>query len=114
MAPAWEVSGHRVSFHVLGPLRVVVDDAEVPIATRRQRALLVLLLINVGRAVPSERLIDQLWDGAPPPQGAVTLRSYVSNLRQALGGAAGVGAALVTRGQATASTSPPRASMPYA
>jgi DNA-binding SARP family transcriptional activator len=88
-----------VSFHVLGPLRVVVDGVEVPIASRRQRALLVLLLINVGRVVPSDRLIDQLWDGAPPPQGAVTLRSYVSNVRQALGGAAGVGAALVTRGQ---------------
>ncbi|HYO41195.1 MAG TPA: BTAD domain-containing putative transcriptional regulator [Nocardioidaceae bacterium] len=92
------MAGHRVSFHVLGPLRVVVDDTEVPIASRRQRALLVLLLMNVGRVVPSERLIDQLWDGAPPPQGAVTLRSYVSNLRQALGGQTGVGAALGTRG----------------
>ncbi len=88
----------RIVFQVLGPLRVVVDGAEVSIATRRQRALLVLLLMNVGRVVPAERLIDQLWDGEPPPQAAVTLRSYVSNVRQALGGPAGVGGVLVTRG----------------
>ena len=81
----------RVEFRVLGPLRVLVDGVELPIPTRRQRALLVLLLMNLGRVVPAERLIDQLWDGEPPRQGAVTLRSYVSNLRQALGGAAGLG-----------------------
>jgi DNA-binding SARP family transcriptional activator len=88
----------QVSFRILGPLRAVVDGTEVPIATRRQRALLVLLLMDVGRVVPAERLIDQLWDGTPPPQAAVTLRSYVSNVRQALGGPAGVGGVLVTRG----------------
>ena len=91
--------GQRIEFHVLGPLRVVVDGAEVSIAARRQRALLVLLALNAGRVVPAERLIDQLWDGAPPPQGAVTLRSYVSNVRQALGGQDGLGSVLVTRGQ---------------
>ena len=91
--------GDRVEFHVLGPLRVVVDGVEVPIAARRQRALLVLLAMHAGRVVPAERLIDHLWDGAPPPQGAVTLRSYVSNVRQALGGQSGVGWVLVTRGQ---------------
>jgi DNA-binding SARP family transcriptional activator len=90
--------GARAEFGILGPLRVVVDGTEVQIATRRQRALLVLLLMNVGRVVPTERLIDQLWDGAPPPQGQVTLRSYVSNLRQALGGRDGLGGALTTRG----------------
>jgi DNA-binding SARP family transcriptional activator/DNA polymerase III delta prime subunit len=91
-------TAHMIAFHILGPLRVVVDGRELPITTRRQRALLVLLLMEVGRVVPAERLIDQLWDGTPPPQAAVTLRSYVSNVRQALGGSSGLGAALVTRG----------------
>ena len=85
--------GQRVEFHVLGPLRVVVDGVEVPIAARRQRALLVLLAMTPGRVVPAERLIEELWDGSPPPQGAVTLRSYVSNVRHALGGTSGAGAA---------------------
>ena len=97
----------HAEFYVLGPLRVVVDDIEVSIAARRQRALLVLLLMSVGRVVPAERLIEQLWDGAPPPQAAVTLRSYVSNLRQALGGRARLGSALVTRGQGYCLEVPP-------
>ena len=86
-----------VDFRILGPLVVTLDGSPVNIATRRQRALLVLLLLNVGRVVPAERLIEQLWDGSPPPQAPVTLRSYVSNLRQALS-PTGLGAALVTRG----------------
>ena len=97
MGPA-ERTRPALDFQMLGPLRVLVDGQEVPIATRRQRALLVLLLMSVGRVVPTERLIEQLWDGEPPPQGAVTLRSYVSNLRQALGGRDGTGSVLATRG----------------
>ena len=87
-----------IDVRILGLLDVRVDGHSVEIPTRRQRALLVLLLLNVGRVVSAERLIDQLWDGAPPPQGAVTLRSYVSNLRQALGASGALGSALVTRG----------------
>ena len=98
---------NRLDFRVLGPLRVLIDGTDAPIVTRQQRALLVLLLMNVGRVVPTERLIDQLWDGSPPPQGAVTLRSYVSNLRQALGGPDGHGTALVTRGQGYSLDVPP-------
>ena len=86
-----------LDFRILGPVVVTVNGSPVDIATRRQRALLVLLLLNVGRVVPAERLIEQLWDGSPPPQAPVTLRSYVSNLRQTLA-PTGLGAALVTRG----------------
>jgi DNA-binding SARP family transcriptional activator/CTP:molybdopterin cytidylyltransferase MocA len=93
-----EKDGRRVDARILGLLDLRVDGQSVEIATRRQRALLVLLLLNVGRVVSTERLIDQLWDGTPPPQGAVTLRSYVSNLRQALGATGVLGSALVTRG----------------
>ena len=93
-----ERDGPRIDARILGLLDLRVDGESVEIATRRQRALLVLLLVNVGRVVSTERLIDQLWDGTPPPQGAVTLRSYVSNLRQALGATGALGSALVTRG----------------
>lgn len=88
----------KIEFVVLGPLRVFARGTELPIAAPRQRALLLLLLLNAGRVVPTGRLIDQLWNGRPPPQGDVTLRAYVSNLRQALGGSDGFGKLLVTRG----------------
>ena len=53
-------------FRILGPISVTVDGTAVKIATRRQRALLVLPLLNVGRVVPAERLIEQLWTGPHP------------------------------------------------
>lgn len=84
--------------NILGPLEIVLDGRPVVIASLRQRALLVLLAMEAGRVVPLDRLIDRLWDGAPPPQGAVTLRSYVSNVRQALGGPSGAAGVLETRG----------------
>ena len=95
-----------VRFDILGPLRVAIGGDEVVIPARRQRALLLLLLLHVGRAVPAERLIDQLWDGSPPPQAPVTLRSYISHLRQALkaSGATGI---LSTQGTGYAIDVPP-------
>lgn len=86
-----------LSWGVLGPLLVSRGGEELPIPTRQQRALVALLLLSPGEVVRSERLIEQLWDGAPPPQASVTLRSYVSNVRRALGGRTGSGGVLATR-----------------
>jgi predicted ATPase/DNA-binding SARP family transcriptional activator len=52
-----------------------------------------VLLVNARHAVSAEKLADLVWDGAPPPAAATTLRSYLSNLRKALGAAG----ALLTR-----------------
>lgn len=57
-----------VRFGILGPLRVIVRNEEVAIPARRQRALLLLLLLHVGKTAPADRLIDQLWDGEAPPR----------------------------------------------
>jgi DNA-binding SARP family transcriptional activator len=70
--------------HLLGDLRVVVAGREVPMSSRRQRTLLALLASSPNRVVPTERLVDQLWDGAPPPGALVTLRSYISHIRRAI------------------------------
>jgi DNA-binding SARP family transcriptional activator len=72
------------SIDVLGPLRVIGAGREATLSSRQQRALLVLLAVNANAAVPSERLIDQLWDGTPPPGALTTLRSYVSHVRRFL------------------------------
>ncbi|HEX8509648.1 MAG TPA: BTAD domain-containing putative transcriptional regulator, partial [Propionibacteriaceae bacterium] len=86
-----------MEFSILGPLEVRDEGSVIRIPPGRQRALLVLLLAEFGRTVSTERLIDQLWQGQPPPQAAVTLRSYVSSLRSALH-RPGAGPVLVTRG----------------
>jgi DNA-binding SARP family transcriptional activator/streptogramin lyase len=55
-----------------------------------QRALLASLLLNVGRVVSREQLIDALWDADPPPRAARSLETKVSRLRATLGESATV------------------------
>ncbi|GLZ15246.1 SARP family transcriptional regulator [Actinomadura sp. NBRC 104425] len=72
---------------ILGPLDVR-DDATgqaVTLNGPRLRALLVRLAVNPGRWVPVERLLDDLWDGAPPNGGAGALQALVSRLRAVVG-----------------------------
>jgi predicted ATPase/DNA-binding SARP family transcriptional activator len=73
-----------IDFRILGPIEAVHKDHVVKLGGRRQRSLLALLLLEPGRAVSADRLIDELWDGKPPAGAETTLRSYVSRLRSAL------------------------------
>jgi YVTN family beta-propeller protein len=81
---------------VLGPIEVHAGERVVPIGGGRQRALLALLLLHAGEVVSRDRLIDELWAGAPPPSADRSLDAYVSRLRRALREAGGDGE-LVTR-----------------
>ena len=84
-------------FGILGPLAAGVDGGmRLELGGRKQRELLALLLINLNRCVPSGRIADELWRGAPPAGADITLRSHISHLRHRL---AGIDAqhALVTR-----------------
>ncbi|MCM2387114.1 AfsR/SARP family transcriptional regulator [Streptomyces albipurpureus] len=54
----------------------------LPIGRRRERLLLGLLLLDIGRVVPAHRLIDLLWDEEAPPSSARgSLQVHVSRLR---------------------------------
>ena len=83
-------------FCVLGPLEAYVDGRRVAVGGGRQRALLALLLVHAGEVVPRDRLIEELWAGAPPPGAAQSLDTYLSRLRRAFR-EAGAGDVLVTR-----------------
>jgi YVTN family beta-propeller protein len=74
-----------LDFRILGPFEVVDDDRPLGLGGPRQRALLAILLLRRGEAVPSDRLIDDLWGERPPATAAKTLQGYVSHLRKALG-----------------------------
>ena len=75
----------RVEYRILGPLDVSVDGRAVALGGRHQRALLALLLAHANEVVPLERLIDGLWDEAPPETAANIVQGYVSQLRKLLG-----------------------------
>ncbi|XVV15321.1 BTAD domain-containing putative transcriptional regulator [Actinoplanes sp. CA-131856] len=68
---------------VLGPVEVVAGDTVVSGADR-QLAVLGMLVAARGRTVTPDRLIDQLWEGQPPPSGTNSLQAYVSRLRRLL------------------------------
>ncbi|MET8120198.1 BTAD domain-containing putative transcriptional regulator [Micromonospora sp. NPDC005291] len=72
-------------FRILGPTQVLLADGrEIPVGGPRLRALLALLLLDAGRVVSAERLIDGLYGEHPPRGAANALQSQVSRLRQAL------------------------------
>ncbi|MGI5167109.1 BTAD domain-containing putative transcriptional regulator [Spirillospora sp. CA-253888] len=72
-------------FGVLGPLAVWTDDGTpVAVPGLKVRALLADLLLNEGRPVPADRLIDDLWGEALPGNPAGALSAKVSQLRRVL------------------------------
>jgi DNA-binding SARP family transcriptional activator len=74
-----------VEFRILGPLEVVDDDRLVELGGQKQRVLLAVLLLEANKVVSSDRLIDALWEDAPPDSAQKALQVYVSNLRKRLG-----------------------------
>lgn len=74
-----------VEFAYLGDLVVAEDGRPIELKGGRLRALLVLLLLDVGRPVSARALIEALWAEDPPADPANALQSLVSRLRRTLG-----------------------------
>ena len=75
----------QLDFRLLGPLEVVGEDGSLPLGRRQQRAVLAILLVEVNRAVSTDRLIESLWPQKPPVKPQTAIQGYVSGLRKLLG-----------------------------
>lgn len=73
-----------MEFGILGPLRVLRSGAALPLGGPRQRAVLALLVVELNQAVPTDRLIDEVWDGDPPDGAVTSVQTYVFHLRRTL------------------------------
>ena len=73
-----------LQFRVLGPLEVLRDGAPVRIGGPRPRTLLALLLLDVGRVVSVDQIIEAVWVDRPPETAAHAVEVHVSQLRKAL------------------------------
>ncbi|MFW6204446.1 MAG: BTAD domain-containing putative transcriptional regulator [Actinomycetota bacterium] len=73
-----------MEFRILGPLEVVDAQGPVDLPRGRGRGLLALLILHAGQVVPAERLVDELWNGMPPPTAMTALHGLVSTLRRRL------------------------------
>jgi len=76
--------GERLRFEVLGPVRAWRGDRELDLGSPQQRALLAVLLLQVGTPASPDRLIAAIWGGTAPRAAVGVVRSYVSRLRHVL------------------------------
>jgi DNA-binding SARP family transcriptional activator len=72
-----------MEYRIFGGLEVRRGDAAVDLGPPKQRTVLAVLLLESGRVVSSERLVELLW-GEDAPKASASLQAYVSNLRRAL------------------------------
>jgi DNA-binding SARP family transcriptional activator len=70
-----------MEFRVLGPVEVRVAGQRIGAGHARQRAVLAVLLLELGRVVPVEMLIDRVWGERPPVSVRNVLYGYVARLR---------------------------------
>ncbi|GLY51255.1 BTAD domain-containing putative transcriptional regulator [Lentzea sp. NBRC 102530] len=73
-----------MEFGLLGAVEVRHGGESVEIGHVRQRSVLVALLLEEGRPVPVDRLLDRVWGDRAPLRARETLYGYVSKLRKVL------------------------------
>ena len=85
-----------MDLRLLAALEARVDDGPVELGPRKQRAVLAMLALEVGRPVSVDRLVEGLWGETPPSSAPKMVQLYVSRLRRVLDGN---DARIVTRGR---------------
>lgn len=93
-------------YRLLGPLEVVrvastadpavpSSESQVDLGPRKQRAVLAVLLLNRGRVISTDRLIDALRQDEAPASAMASIQAYISNLRRVLRGESGAASPIV-------------------
>jgi DNA-binding SARP family transcriptional activator len=75
----------RFEFRILGPLEVEGESGLIALGGQKQRALLAALLLEAGRVVATDRLVDLLWGEEAPKTATTSLQNAISRLRKELG-----------------------------
>ena len=73
-----------VTFRILGRFEALVDGRRLDLSSRRERALLGVLLLNLGEVVSVDALIDSVWGERAPASARHLVHEYVSRIRGAL------------------------------
>jgi DNA-binding SARP family transcriptional activator len=85
-----------IRFGVLGPVVVwSPDGTQARVPEQKVRAVLARLLVDPGRPVSADQLIEDLWGNDPPVDPANALQGKISRLRRALDRAAPGGRELI-------------------
>jgi Transcriptional regulatory protein, C terminal len=79
------MSSSPIKFLVLGPTEARQGGNPIALSGARRQALVTRLLLDAGRSVSAETLLEDVWDGHAPPAASATLQSHVSQLRKVIG-----------------------------
>lgn len=72
-------------FNVLGPVTASVNEMPVDLGPRKQRSVLAILVVDAGRLVHTDRIIESVWGEDASPGARRSVQTYVSTLRRQLG-----------------------------
>lgn len=76
-----------MDFRILGPVELRGNDGRVELGPLKQRTVLAALLVDAGRPVTQELLIERVWDESPPAEVRNALYTYATRLRRILAAA---------------------------
>jgi DNA-binding SARP family transcriptional activator/tetratricopeptide (TPR) repeat protein len=71
-------------FQLLGAVDLTVADTRFDLGSTKQRIVLAALLVDSGRLVPVDALVDRVWDSEPSGAVRRSLSTYISRLRRVL------------------------------
>lgn len=83
----WQYVHPHLEIRFLGGMEVLVDGVPVPEKawqTRKTRTLFKYLVLQKGRRVSRDQLMEFLWPGSEPASAAASLRVTLTRLRKAL------------------------------
>ena len=63
-----------MEFNILGPMEVTRGDEPLDLGGPKQRAVLAVLVLSVGRVVTVDRIVDELWGDEPPARALACRR----------------------------------------
>jgi DNA-binding SARP family transcriptional activator/tetratricopeptide (TPR) repeat protein len=73
-----------MEFRLLGEVQLRVGELLLNVGAARQQAVLAALVVDAGKPVSIETMVDRVWDDNPPNQARSVLYSHLSRLRQLL------------------------------
>ncbi|WP_433604006.1 tetratricopeptide repeat protein [Dactylosporangium sp. CA-139114] len=71
-----------MEIRLLGPIALTAGGRPLDPGQPRQRALLAALLVDAGRVVPADSLVERVWGDRPPARARHAIQVYVSQLRR--------------------------------
>jgi DNA-binding SARP family transcriptional activator/tetratricopeptide (TPR) repeat protein len=86
-----------MEFRLFGEVELRAAGESLEVGTPRQQAVLAALVVDAGRPVATQTIVDRVWDDAPPAEARNVLYSHLSRIRQLLGQAAELTGATAVR-----------------